>query len=281
MLVRGCAVGEVGVRPGDRGSKVFGGLLRFHRERAGMTQEGLGNHVGYSKSQVAMVERGERSPRGQFVEIADQVLGAQGALLVVAETEFKKDGLPPWTEDYLVEEKKAAALHVYQTNLIPGSLQTAAYSRAVFSSNRCPTLEDEEIERRVVSRQERQQLYTRKPPPTVSYVLEESILTRPLGGSDTLKEQLHHVLAIGELRNVEVQVMPHDRQDHAGLAGRMSLLETADRHRLAYVEGHRGGYFVSEQPDVGDLFGKYGILRAQALTPEESATLIEKVAREL
>ncbi|EST27810.1 DUF5753 domain-containing protein [Streptomyces roseochromogenus] len=134
---------------------------------------------------------------------------------------------------------------------------------------------------RVASRQERQQLYTRKPPPTVSYVLEESILTRPLGGIDTLKEQLRHILTVRELRNVEVQVMPHDRQDHAGLAGRMSLLETADRHRFAYVEGHRGGYFVSEQPDVGDLFGKYGILRAQALTPEESATLIEKVAREL
>ncbi|MFE1880335.1 helix-turn-helix domain-containing protein [Streptomyces diastatochromogenes] len=279
--MQGCDLGEILVHSGERGSESFGALLRFFRERAGMTQETLGKHVGYSKSQVAMVERGERFPRGQFIEVADQVVGAQGALLVLAEKEFNKGGLPPWTEDYLAEERKAAALHVYQTNLIPGSLQTAAYSRAVFSSNRCPTLEDEEIEKRVVSRQGRQQLYSRKPPPTVSYVLEESILTRPLGGRETLKEQLRHILAIGELRHVEIQVMPHNRQDHAGLAGRMSLLETADRHQLAYVEGHRGGYFVSEQPDVADLFGKYGILRAQALTPEASATLIEKVAREL
>ncbi|MFF7280616.1 Scr1 family TA system antitoxin-like transcriptional regulator [Streptomyces griseorubiginosus] len=266
---------------GDRGSESFGVLLRFFRERAGLTQEGLGKHVGYSKSQVAMVERGERSPRGQFVEIADEVVGAQGALLVLADKELGKGGLRPWTEDYLAEEAKAAVLHVYQTNLIPGSLQTEAYARAVFTSNRCPTLDDEEIERRVSARLERQQLFTRRPAPTISYVLEESLLTRPLGGSATLKEQLHHILAIGELRHVEVQVMPHDREDHAGLAGRMSLLETADRQQLAYVEGHRGGYFVSEQPDVGDLFGKYGILRAQALAPEESARLIKKVAREL
>ncbi|WP_458996952.1 helix-turn-helix domain-containing protein [Streptomyces sp. SD15] len=255
--------------------------MRFFRERTGMTQEALGNHVGYSKSQVAMVERGERSPKGKLIEVADQVLGAQGALLVLAEKEFGSNGLRPWTEDYLAEEKKAAALHVYQTHLIPGSLQTETYARAVYTSNRCPSLDDEEIERRVTSRMERQQLFKRKPTPSFSFVLEETTLTRPLGGPATLKEQLHHILAIGELRNIEIQVMPHDRQDHAGLAGRMSLLETAERHQLAYVEGHRGGYFVSEQPDVGDLFGKYGILRAQAHTPEESAKLIEKVAREL
>jgi transcriptional regulator with XRE-family HTH domain len=266
---------------GDRGSESFGALLRFYRERAGLTQEGLGKHVGYSKSQVAMVERGERSPKGKLVEVADVALGAQGALLVLAEKEFKKDGLPPWTEDYLAEERKAAALHVYQTHLIPGSLQTEAYARAVFASNRCPTFDDEEVESRVASRVERQQLFQRKPAPNVSYVLEESTLTRPLGGKDVLREQLHHILALGERRHVEVQVMPHKREVHAGLNGNVILLETAERRQLAYIEGHRGGYFVSEQPDLGDLFGKYGTLRAQALNPEESAVLIEEVAGKL
>ncbi|MBZ9638756.1 helix-turn-helix transcriptional regulator [Streptomyces sp. PSKA30] len=266
---------------GDRGSESFSALLRFFRERSGMTQEALGKHVGYSKSQVAMVERGERSPKGQLVEIADRVLGAQGALLVLAEKEFGSAGLRPWTEDYLAEEKKAAALHVYQTHLIPGSLQTETYARAVYASNRYPTLGDEEIEKRVASRVERQRLFERKPTPSVSYVLEESTLTRPLGGEAALKEQLHHILDIGELRNVEIQVMPHDRQVHAGLNGAMILLETAERQLLGYIEGPSGGYFVGEQPDVGDLFGKYGILRAQALSPEESTKVIEEVARKL
>lgn len=246
-----------------------------------MTQEGLAKHVGYSKSQVAMVERGERSPKGKFVEIADQVLGAQGALLVLAEKEFKKDGLPPWTEDYLAEERKAAALRMYQSHLMPGSLQTEAYARAVFASNRWPTFDDEDVESKVAARLERQQLFQRKPAPNVSYVLEESVLTRPLGGKAALKGQLHHILDIGQLRHVEIQVMPHDRAVHAGLNGNMILLETTERRQLAYIEGHRGGYFVSEQPDLGDLFGKYGTLRAQALTPEESATLIEEVAGKL
>ncbi|WP_330266128.1 helix-turn-helix transcriptional regulator [Streptomyces griseorubiginosus] len=265
---------------GDRGSESFGVLLRFFRERAGLTQEGLGKHVGYSKSQVAMVERGERSPRGQFVEIADEVVGAQGALLVLAEKELKKRGLPPWTEDYLSEERRAAALHVYQNHVVPGSLQTEAYARAVYDCH-VPALDDEDIDRRVTARLERQQLFERRPRPLVSYVLEESTLTRPLGGSEVLKEQLRHILQIGRLRHVEIQVMPHNRRAHAGLNGPMILLETTEDRRLAYVEGPSGGYFVSEQPDLQELFARYGILRAQALNPDESAKLIDEVAEGL
>ncbi|WP_338699087.1 helix-turn-helix transcriptional regulator [Streptomyces sp. Q6] len=266
---------------GERGSKAFGALLRFHRERAGMTMETLGRHVGYSKSQVAMVERGERPPKGRLVELAEQALDAQGALQAVAGKEFGQGGLRPWTEDYLAEEKKAHALYVFQNHIVPGSLQTEGYARAVYISNRCPMLEDDEIEQRLAERLARQELFSRKPQAAVSYVIEESALTKPLGGTDVLREQLLHLLDVGGLRNVEIQVMPHARENHAGLNGPMILLETAKRTQLAYIEGPSGGYFVTEQPDLGDLFGKYGILRTQALNSEESATLIEKVAREL
>ncbi|MET9515458.1 helix-turn-helix transcriptional regulator [Streptomyces sp. NPDC002994] len=266
---------------GERGSKSFGALLRFHRGRVGMSQDALAGHVGFSKSQVAMVERGERPPRGNFVAKADEVLGAQGALLVVAEKEFDDSGIPPWTEDYLAEEQRASSVHSYQDHVVPGLLQTEAYARAVFNCNYFPSLDDEEIEKRVAARLERKQLFHRKPMPNLGFVIEESTLTRPLGGPSVLKEQLHAIVDIGRLRYVEIQVMPHNRQTHAGLMGPMILLETAERRRLAYIEGHRGGYFVSEQPDLGNLFGKYGILRAHALTPEESAKLIEQVAQEL
>lgn len=266
---------------GARGSKSFGALLRFHRSLADMSQDALASHIGFSKSQVAMVERGERPPRGNFVPKADEVLGAQGALLVVAEKEFEDSGIPPWTEDYLAEEQKASSVHSYQDHVIPGLLQTEAYARAVFNCNYCPSLDDEEIEKRVTARLERKELFHRKPMATLGFVIEESTLSRPLGGSSVLQEQLHAILDFGQLRHVEIQVMPHNRQTHAGLMGPMILLETADRRRLAYIEGHKGGYLVSEQPDLGNLFGKYGILRAHSLTPEESAKLIEQVAQEL
>ncbi|MFD9863553.1 helix-turn-helix domain-containing protein [Streptomyces alboflavus] len=268
---------------GERGSgnlKMFGALLRFFRERAGMTQDGLGAYVKYSKSQVAMVERGERSPKGQFVEIADDVLGAQGALLAAAK-ELKAERFPSWFEEYAAEESQATAIHMYATHVVPGLLQSEAYARAIFNCQCCPPREDEQVEARLAARLERQRVLRRKPAPVVSFVLEEATLSRPLGGPKTLKEQLHHMLDVSRLCNVELQVMPHARQTHAGLSGPMILLETVEHRQLAYLEGQGHGFFVTEQPDVGHLFGKYGILRAQAMTPDESADHIEQVAREL
>lgn len=267
------------MRSGDRGfsnTKMFGTLLRFHRERAGLTQEALGRRLGFSKSQVAMVERGERPPKGDFVPNADEVTGAQGALLAVAK-DLHVNRMPSWFEEYADEEAKAVAISWYENHLVPGLLQTEAYARAVFNCH-CPPLDDEEIDARVAIRLERQQVFHRKPAPIMSFVLELITLSRPLGGSQVLKEQLHHVLDIAQLRNVEIQVMPPTRETHAGLNGPMILLETAERRQLAYIEGQSGSFFVEEQPGLGNVFARYGILRAQALSPEDSAKLIEQVA---
>ncbi|MFF9016256.1 helix-turn-helix domain-containing protein [Streptomyces sp. NPDC014870] len=261
-------------------AQVFGALLRFYRERAGVSQEGLGRQTGYSKSQVAMIERGERRAKGEFVEIADAYLGAQGALLAVA-PQVTASAVAAWFEDYLAEEAKAAGIHSYENHLIPGLLQTPDYARAVF---RCasPPWEDDVLEDMVAARMSRHDVFHRKPAPLIRFVLEKVALTRPIGGRKVLRENLLHILEVGRLRNVEIQVMPEDREVHAGLSGPFILLETAERRsQLVYVEGLSGRYFLSEQPDVGDAFARYGTLRAQALTPEDSAALIEQVAREL
>ncbi|MER7397385.1 helix-turn-helix transcriptional regulator [Streptomyces sp. NPDC000151] len=258
---------------------MFGAMLRFFREQAGLTQEALGRRVGFSKSQVAMVERGDRPPKGDFAPLADDAVGARGALLVAAE-QLHVSHLPTWTEEYAEVEAEAVALHTYQNHVIPGQLQTGAYAHAVFNCH-CPPLNDDEVNARVATRLDRQKLIRREPAPVISFVLEQIAITRPLGGPSVLKEALHHILDIARLRNVEIQVMPPTRQTHAGLNGPMILLETAKRRQLAYVEGQSGGFFVDEQPDLGDLFARYGILRAQALSPEDSAELIEQVARGL
>ncbi|MFJ8664399.1 helix-turn-helix domain-containing protein [Streptomyces sp. NPDC093600] len=261
-------------------AKAFGRLLRFYRERAAVSQETLGKETGYSKSQVAMIERGQRRPRGKFVEIADAWLGAQGALLEVAE-ELTASAVAAWFEDYLEEEAEAAGIYSYENHLIPGLLQTPDYARAVF---RCasPPWEDDVLEAMVAARMARHAVFHRKPAPLIGFVLEKIALTRPIGGPEVLKSNLLHILDVASLRNVEIQVMPEDRTSHAGLSGPFILLETAKRRsQLVYVEGLSGRYFLSEQPELGDAFARYGTLRAQALTPEDSARLIEQVAREL
>ncbi|MEV3990555.1 helix-turn-helix transcriptional regulator [Streptomyces sp. NPDC049837] len=271
---------NIGKNGSPGAAKAFGRLLRFYRERAKVSQEALGHHTGYSKSQVAMIERGERRPRGNFVDLADEFLGAQGALVEVAE-EVKASGVAAWFEDYLEEEARAAGVHKYENHLIPGLLQTEAYARAVFACAN-PPFDEDEVDIMVAARLARQQLFHRRPTALVSFVLDKAALTKPIGGAAVLKENLLHILDIGRLRNVQIQVMPEYPEVHAGLSGPFTLLETAKRQsQLVYVEGLSGRYFLSEQPELGDAFARYGVLRAQALNPQDSAQLIEQVACEL
>ncbi|MCX4675196.1 helix-turn-helix domain-containing protein [Streptomyces sp. NBC_01433] len=264
--------------PRDSNATTFGLLLKHFRERAGLSQEALGRRIGYAKSQVAMVERGARPPKGIFVQRADEVLGAQGALIAVA-PKSGNSPLPDWFTGFADEEEKASARHSYENQVIPGLLQTEAYARAVFAS-RFPTYDDE-IEAKVAARLGRQKLLSRRPLPDISFVLEMITLTRPIGGRRVLKAQLHHLAEVARLRHVRIQLMAPDRADHAALDGPLVLLETDERKHLAYIEGQGGSFYVTEQPDLGNLFGKYGVLRAQAYTPERSLEMIEKMAEEL
>ncbi|PZT75804.1 MULTISPECIES: helix-turn-helix domain-containing protein [unclassified Streptomyces] len=258
---------------------MFGVLLRHFRELAGLSQEGLGKRIGFSKSQVAMVERGHRPPKEDFVQKADDALNARGAL-VRAASKMSFGVLASWFEPFAEEEAKAVARYEYDSSTIPGLLQTEAHAYAAHRGA-CPPLDDDEIERLVAGRMARQALLTRKPLPDISFVLEASALRRPIGGREVHRAQLRHLLELSKLRNVHIQVMSPDRETHVGLNGPFVLLETDDRRRLAYLEVQARSFLVSEQPQLGDLFALYGMLRTQALGLEESRELIERIAEGL
>ncbi|WP_259370770.1 helix-turn-helix transcriptional regulator [Streptomyces sp. SCUT-3] len=261
------------------GLAIFGMQSRALRERLGMTQAELAGHIGYSESLVRMVERGERKPRPDYVERVDKALRAQGVL--IAATPFlRQDRYPPWFIEYVETEANAVSLYKYDTHVVPGLLQTEEYARAVFSAH-CPALDDEEVESSVLARLERQVLLTRKPAPTVGFVVEEWVLRRPIGGKGVLKSQLHRLLKCMAMRNVTIQVMPMGCEAHAGFDGPMTLLETPEARRLGYVEGQGVSTFVTKETEVSVLERRYGIIRTQALTTEDSARLIECLAGEL
>jgi hypothetical protein len=79
------------------------------------------------------------------------------------------------------------------------------------------------------------------------------------------------------LRNVELQVMPMDREEHAGLAGGIEVLKFADGSAVGRSPVVAGGRPVSEPRQLRILELRYGIIRAQALTPRESAAFIEQL----
>lgn len=264
---------------GGGNAEMFGALLRHYRERAGLSQEGLGQKIGFSKSQVAMVERGDRPPKGGFTPQADAALGADGAL-IAAGGKLTSSRVASWFGPFAEEEATARARYEYESHVVPGLLQTEAHARALFRGA-CPPLDDDEIEGLVAGRLARQHMLTRTPLPDISFVLEVGALNRPIGGRDVHRAQLHHIIEVSQLRHVHMQVMSPQRETHGGLSGSFVLLETDDRRRLAYLEVHTRNFLVSEPDHLGRLFARYGIVRTQALNPEESRKLIEQTAKGL
>ncbi|MEV0847188.1 DUF5753 domain-containing protein [Streptomyces sp. NPDC049954] len=211
----------------------------------------------------------------KFIDQADELLGARGILKEMKE-EVARAQCPAFFRGAAKLEKEAVELHVYAPKAIPGLLQTEDYARAVCAMWR-PSLSQGFADQRVTARLARQAIFARTPLPTISFVIEESLRRRLFGGRLVMRGQLEQLLLCGQRRNVEIQVMPTEVEEHAGLEGPFTLIETRDGRRVAYVEGYKDSRLYTERKSVRELEEQYGILRAQALTPRGTLALIEKL----
>ncbi|MFH9675557.1 Scr1 family TA system antitoxin-like transcriptional regulator [Streptomyces sp. NPDC017405] len=270
--------GGVEPEPGSAVPLLFGRLLKRLRMQAGMDRAQLGSRTGYSAASIASFEQGRRIPNEKFIMQVDDVLDARGALTDFLE-EMEKAQYPAFFQDAAALERKAVALHVFATKALPGLLQTEEYARAVFRMWR-PLLAEETVQKRVAARLARQEIFTQAVFPTISFVIEEHLLYRPLGGQAVMRGQLEQILLRGQRRNVEIQVMPTARDTHAGLEGPFTLIETKDGRRIAYVETYKHSRLYTDRQTVRELEEQYNLLRAQALTPHESLSIVEKLLGE-
>ena len=252
--------------------------IKLWRTAAGLTQLELGKAIGYSLGMVSAVERTKRLPHPEFLEKADQVLGAGGKLAAMKE-DVAEARYPKKVRDLAKLEADVVEMGSYNNHNITGLLQTEEYARALFHMRR-PAHTEDDLERYVAARLARQKIFQRKPAPTLTFVQEEVTLRRPLGGRMVLRRQLEHLLEIGQLRNVEIQVMPTDREDHAGMGGQLHVLKLRDGTAVGYSEAQLNTRMVSDPREVQLLELRYGIIRAQALSPRESLAFIEKLLGE-
>lgn len=260
--------------------RLVGGLLRNFRERSGLSRKDVAGRLLVSESLAGAYERAERIPTSNYLEDADTVLDARGALKSCIPL-MEEEKYPPTFVGWVRQEKTAASISAYETMVFPGLLQTEDYMRALYEE-RVPQLTEDRIEKDVMGRLERQALLTRTPPPMIGYVIEESVLKRPIGGREVLRKQLLHVLeCVRTMHHLRVQVMPTETREHAGLHGTTNLLSTAEGRNFAYDEGQISGRLISKPQEVNQLIDRFGALRAQALTPRASAELIERMAGQL
>jgi transcriptional regulator with XRE-family HTH domain len=274
------AVDEAGwdVEPGDEIEplvQAVGKLLKVCREAAGLRVTELGDMLGYGEDMIRKMERGARIPRPEYLDRADRVLNAQGHLRAFTK-DMERARYPKKVRELAELEGRAVEMLLYSNHNIHGLLQTPEYTKALYEM-RQPALSADVIERESAARLARKSVFERDPAPNLSFVQEQVTLERPLGGKMVLRRQLEHLLEVAKLRNVSLQVMPTDREEHAGVPGLIEVLKFTDGTAIGRSEGAFNGRPVSSPRDLRVLELRYGMIRAQALSPRESQTFIEEL----
>ncbi|MGV9593815.1 helix-turn-helix domain-containing protein [Streptomyces tendae] len=255
-----------------------GRQLKLRREAVGMRAGDFGVAVGYGEDLVYKVEGGKRIPRREYLEKADEVLDA-GGLIAAAWEDVKRVRYPKQVRELAKLEATAVEVSLYANHNIHGLLQTEEHMRSLFDTW-LPAYTEEETESMVAARLARRAVFERSPAPTLSFVQEEATLRRPVGGRMVWRGQLERLLELGELRSVSIQVMPTDCEEHFGTGGLIEVLKFPDGTAVGRSEGAFNGRPVSDPKQLRILELRYGMIRAQALTPRESRAVIEQMLGE-
>ncbi|WP_329306112.1 helix-turn-helix transcriptional regulator [Streptomyces sp. NBC_01260] len=260
--------------------RTFGAVVQALREHAGLSRAELAARVRYSRHTVESVELGRRMPDEAFVERAEEALGNTGAIRKAARHLSRGEaGLAAWFRRWARLEREAASLCTYECRLVPGLLQSEGYARAVFEGT-IPLRTDEELEVQLSARMERQELMRRRPTVPFSFIVEEHVFRRRFGDAEAMRGLLDHVLERSAPRNVTLQVVPLEGGLHACLDGPVQVLETREGRRFGYSEGQENGRLISDPKEVSVVCHRYETLRSQALSPEKSRALLERLRGE-
>ncbi|MFF8937431.1 helix-turn-helix domain-containing protein [Streptomyces paradoxus] len=260
--------------PGASPLDYYGFELRRHREAAGLTQRQLGDILNYTGSLVGQIETARKLPTPEFSERADAALGTDGMFSRLVELVLRSR-LPAWFQQVAELEGRATEISTFQTHAIHGLLQTPQYARAVLG-----VLDDTDLEDRTAVRLARQRILEKGQAAVIWMVISESVLYQEVGGRETMRGQLAHLLAFERIPAVNIQVLPFSAGAHAGMQGSFTLFRFASDAAIVYTEGYGSGHPTANPDTVKDCSLRYDHLQAAALSLRDSAELIRRLMEE-
>ncbi|MYV55434.1 helix-turn-helix transcriptional regulator [Streptomyces sp. SID3212] len=262
--------------------RTIAGIARLLRKQKGWSQEELGKKIGFTGSAISAMETGAQPASDQMLEGLERELGEGSGIFEQARLDLRLEKYPRQFKDFALLEQSVVTLSSYSVLVIHGLFQTEAYARALIAGG-YPPLPSQRVDELVEARMARKALFDRDPPALIELVLDEAVLRRPWGSRDIMREQLLHLAVLGQRPNVTLQVMPLDRAlrgEHAGGRGGLTLVETPDHEHLVYLEPQDESLLISDPTKVSAYAHRYAKIQAQALGPDESLGLIERLAGE-
>lgn len=272
----------------------LGSELRKLREAAGRSLEDAAEVLECSRSKISRIELGYLGIRTRDVrdllndyEVEDEALRTH--LMALAKDGNKRGWweayghivTPPYA-NFLQLEADADYIRSFESILIPGLLQTEAYSRAVIRAN--PALvRDEEVDTLMRIKAERQRLLTHVEKPVRFWaIIGEAALRTPIGGPKVMRGQLEYLAEAVEQSNVTLQVLPYAAGAHAGLSGPFVLFSynVPNDTGIVFLENLTSSLYLETPDEVANYTLVFDALRSSALNPADSLDFVTAVAEE-
>jgi transcriptional regulator with XRE-family HTH domain len=259
--------------------------LRDLRKQSGRTVEDVARELLCSPPKISRIETGVRPASLRDVRDLCAIYGVDDSLrdrLMGLAREAKQQGWWNKYEDIAIDrliglEIEAAQVSSYESCVIPWMFQTRDYARAVIRGS-LPRIADHILDERVAARLTRQEIITRESPPHFWSLVDESSLRRRVGSNQIMRDQLKGMVDLAAIPNMTLQVVPFGLGAHPGLDNTFEFLEfQSGQPPVVYLENMAGGLYLESTSDVDRYKEALMHLRAGALDPENSVSLIEQV----
>lgn len=272
----------------------LGAELRRLREAAGLTQADVGAALGRTPTTILNWERGKtqisksdlvvllaelRAPTEvrQSLEQLREEGGQRGS------RQWATFGLPGWLSSLASFEEDSVAISEFETNVVPGLLQTEDYARAVLGA--LPQiLATRTVDAALEYRMARQARLTGPDPARFHGIVAEGALRAEVGGTNVMVSQLERLVAAAEADNVTLQVLPLTAGAYSASMTAFGILDFADPATdppLAFFDSPLGGNLIHDESDVASLVTVFADLARVALPPPESLTQVTDILNRL
>ncbi|MFD9891541.1 helix-turn-helix domain-containing protein [Amycolatopsis sp. NPDC059027] len=267
--------------------------LRRLREEAGYTALEASRAINAQTPKLSKLENGNQTADPEDIRKLAEFYRAtpeqRDYLVTLAEAQPKRrrrrksaerDAVPDWFRRFLALEWDATEIRNYQSEGVPGLLQTEDYARSNILAWE-PEADARIVEKQVATRLERQMALRRNGRPSLrlDVVLSEAVLRRIQGSKTIMYGQLKQLITASKRPNITVRVLPFDVPDRITMPSAFALFRLQEQNfSTVYLEDLFGATYLKEP----DEFTRYSIvfrrLRDSALDPENSRKFIAKVA---
>ncbi|MGY5053001.1 helix-turn-helix domain-containing protein [Streptomyces sp. 900105755] len=271
------------------GQVVLGKRLQELREAAGLGRDEAARVLRVAQATVRRMEMAEVALKIPYIQVLLETYGVaeeeQAAFIRLAEEANQPgwwqrfhDVLPDWFSLYVSLEGAARVVRSYEPHFLPGLLQTEAYARAVMESGTIGHSDPTAVERHVALRMTRQRLLEQDDPPHLWVIMDETVLRRPAGDAEVMREQVDKLLAYVERDRITLQLAEFASGPHPGTYAPFTLFRFAEPELpdMVFTEYLTGALYLDSRDEVGAHLEVLDHMTARAASAQRTEDLLRE-----